>query len=126
MRSRQRGITFIGWLFLLAPLAIVVYAGFRLTPVYLNYMKVVRSLDAVGTEFKGADIGVNPTALKNSLEKHFEIESIDYPDIKDVKINRDGKAWVIEAAFDDQAPLFANLSIQVAFDKVVRIGVGGE
>lgn len=124
MRSRQRGITFIGWLFLLAPLAVVVYAGFRLTPVYLNYMKVVRSLDAVATEFKGVDSGVNQTALKNSLQKHFQIESIDYPDIKDVKIDRDGKAWVIEAAFDDQAPLFSNLSIQVAFDKAVRIGIG--
>ncbi len=125
MRSRQRGVTFIGWLFLLAPLAVVGYAGVRLTPVYLNYMKVVRSLDAVATEFKGTDIGTNPQALRNSLQKHFDIESIDYPDIKDVKINHDGKAWVIEAAFDDQAPLFANISIQVAFDKAVKISAAG-
>ena len=122
MRSRQRGITFIGWLFLLTPLAVVGYAGVRLTPVYLNYMKVARSLDAVATEFKNLDGGVNPGQMKASLEKHFEIESIDYPDIKDVKIDRDGKQWVVRAAFDDQAPLFANLSIQVAFDKSVRIG----
>ena len=125
MRSHQRGITFIGWLLLLAPLAIVAYAGFRLTPVYLNYMKVVRSLDAVATEFKDMDSGMNPGALKASLEKHFEIESIDYPDVKDVKIDRDGKVWRVEAKFDDQAPLFANISIQVAFDKAVRIGNAG-
>ncbi|HEY4215390.1 MAG TPA: DUF4845 domain-containing protein [Steroidobacteraceae bacterium] len=123
MRSRQRGITFIGWLFLLTPLAILGYTGVRLTPVYLNYMKVVRSLDAVATEFR--DGGVNPGQLKGSLEKHFEIESIDYPDVKDVKIDRDGKQWVVTAAFDDQAPLFANISIQVAFDKSVRIGTAG-
>ena len=125
MRSRQRGITFIGWLFLLTPLAVVGYAGVRLTPIYLNYMKVVRSLDAVATEFKGTDLGPNSQVLRNSLQKHFDIESIDYPDLKDVKIERDGKAWVIEAAFEDQAPLFANLSIQVAFDKAVKIAAAG-
>ena len=41
--SRQRGITFIGWLFLLMPVAIVVYGGIRLAPVYLNYMKVAKA-----------------------------------------------------------------------------------
>ncbi len=121
MRSRQRGITFIGWLFLLAPLAMVIYAGVRLTPVYLNYMKVARSLEAVGTEFKG-DTSTNMQTLKNSLQKHFDIESVDYPALNDVKIERDGHAWVITADYPDQAPLFANLSIQVAFDKSVRIG----
>jgi hypothetical protein len=121
MRKRQQGLTFIGWMFLLIPLAMVVYTGIRLTPVYLNYMRVSRSLEAVATEFKGVD-GSNVQALVNALEKRFEIESIDYPNIKDVKFTRDGKVWVIEAAFDDQAPLFSNISVQVAFDKSVRIG----
>ena len=47
MRAHQHGITFIGWLFLLVPIAIVAYAGIRIAPVYLNYMKVSRSLDAL-------------------------------------------------------------------------------
>ena len=45
MRRSQRGVTFLGWLLLLTPVAIVIYAGIRLTPVYLNYMRVARSLD---------------------------------------------------------------------------------
>src|SRR5882724_2623060 len=44
MRNRQQGITSIGWLVLLAPFAIVLYAGIRLAPLYLNYMKVVREI----------------------------------------------------------------------------------
>jgi hypothetical protein len=125
MRNKQRGITLIGWLILLVPLAIVGYAGVRLTPVYLNYMKVARTLERVATEYSTGE-GANPGSLRNSIGKHFDIESVDYPTLKDIKITRDGRAWVLEAAYDDQAPLFSNLSIQVVFDKTVRIGGGGE
>ncbi len=123
MRARQRGLTFIGWLVLLVPLAIVFYAGVRLTPVYLNYMKVSRALTALQAEFKGED--TNAAALRTSLTKNFDIQSVDYPDAKDIQIKREGHAWIVEAAFDDQAPLFDNISIQVAFHKVVQIGSTG-
>ena len=118
---RQRGITFIGWVFLLAPLGVLMYTGIRLAPVYLNYMKVARAMNALADEYKDS-AGANPGAMRNSLSKHFEIDNVDYPDAKDIKIDRDGKVWVIEAAFDDQAPLFSNISVHVAFDKTVRIG----
>ena len=37
---KQRGVTMIGWIFLLVPVAIVLYAGIRVGPEYLNYYKV--------------------------------------------------------------------------------------
>lgn len=120
MRAQQRGITFIGWLFLLVPLAIVFYAGLRLAPIYLNYMKVVHALDSVKSDF--ATENSTATDLSKSLEKNFDIQSIDYPTVKDISVKRDGKAWVLDATYDDQAPLFANISINVAFHKAVQIG----
>ncbi len=120
MRARQRGITFIGWLILLVPLAIVFYAGVRLTPIYLNYMKVAHALEELKTEYKGDS--TNATSLNVSLMKQFEIQSVDYPTVKDISVKRDGKTWVVEASYDDQAPLFSNISLQVAFDKVVELG----
>ncbi len=124
MRSKQAGVTLIGWIILLIPVAIVFYAGIRLTPVYLNYMKVARTLEQVKSEFKGGEAG-NAAAIRVSVEKHLNIESVDYPDIKDIKITRDGKNWVISASYDDQAPLFANMFILVTFDKSVTLGGGG-
>ena len=41
MMRRQRGVTMIGWIFLLIPVALVLYAGIRVGPEYLNYYKVV-------------------------------------------------------------------------------------
>jgi hypothetical protein len=125
MRSKQAGITLIGWIILLIPVAICGYAGIRLTPVYLNYMKVARSLEQVKTEFKGGSDPGNVGDIRTAIEKHLNIESVDYPDIKDIKITRDGKSWVAQAAYDDQAPLFSNVFILVSFDKTVTIGGGG-
>ena len=117
----QRGITFIGWLFLLIPVAIVVYAGIRITPVYLNYVKVARVLEQTASESKG-DETTSAQSLRNAIDRRFDIEGINYPDGKDVKISRDGQHWVLEAKYEDTAPLFANLSLLLAFDKVAQTG----
>ena len=87
MRKKQRGVTLIGWIFLMIPLAIVGYAGIRLAPVYLNYMKVVRTLDQVKSEYKSGDTG-SRQAILNSIDKHFNVESVDYPSVKDLKVSR--------------------------------------
>jgi hypothetical protein len=123
MRSKQTGITFIGWIILLIPVAICAYAGIRLAPVYLNYMKVARTLEQVKSEFKGGDAG-SVLIIRTAVEKHLNTESVDYPDIKDIKITRDGKSWIVSAAYDDQAPLFSNVFILVTFDKSVTLGGG--
>lgn len=123
MRNRQLGVTAIGWLFLLTPLAVVVYAGIRLAPVYLNYMKVAKAMDQAGNELKAG--GVNASSIRTTIDKHFEIDMVDYPTTKDMKITRDNGQWVVESAYDDDAPLFANVSLHVTFDKVVKIGGAG-
>jgi len=70
MRRRQNGITFIGWLFLLLPVAIVGYAVIRLTPVYLNYMKVSKSLNQTASEFKDDAAGqLNQKEVRDALQR---------------------------------------------------------
>jgi hypothetical protein len=122
-RNRQLGVTAIGWLFLLTPVAIVIYAGIRATPVYLNYLKVVKALEGTAKELKD---NANPTSIKTAIDRHFEIDMLNYPDSKDFKITRDGQGWQVEAEYDDEAPLFSNVSLHFAFDKVVKVGGGGE
>ena len=121
MRHKQRGVTAVGWVVLLTPFAVVGYAAIRLAPVYLNYMKVVRAIDNAAS---GAKSGGDATAIRTAIDRHFEIDMVEYPSIKDIKIRREGTAWVIEAAYDDEAPLFGNVSLHVTFDKTVRAGGG--
>jgi hypothetical protein len=120
MRQSQRGVTLVGWICLLVPVAILVYAGIRLTPVYLNYMRVARSLEQFASENK-ADVSTgSPEMLRRQLEKHFDIESVEHPALKDVDIHRDADHWVAEANYEDLVPLFGNVSLLVQFDKRVE------
>ncbi len=118
MRQSQRGITLIGWLVLLVPIAIVGYAGIRLVPIYLNYQRVSSALVQVGQEAKAGDAG-SAQALRNSLEKRFDIESIEHPTARDIDIHRDGDHWVASVDYEDLAPMFGNVSLLVQFHKQV-------
>ncbi|HEX3836543.1 MAG TPA: DUF4845 domain-containing protein [Steroidobacteraceae bacterium] len=123
MIRRQRGVTFIGWLFLLIPVAVLGYVAIRLVPIYLNYMRVAHSVEQTATEMKTEDVAtLTPLLIRATLSKHFDIESITFPDVKDVTVTRDGSGWTLEAKFEDAAPLFGNISLVVDFDKVGKIG----
>jgi hypothetical protein len=123
MIRRQRGVTFIGWLFLLIPVAVVGYIGIRLVPIYLNYMRVAHSVEQSAVELKTDDVAaLTPLLIRATLSKHFDIESISFPDVKDLSVTRDGTGWTIEAKYEDAAPIFGNISMVVDFDKVGKIG----
>ncbi|HXO65698.1 MAG TPA: DUF4845 domain-containing protein [Steroidobacteraceae bacterium] len=123
MRTRQKGVTAIGWIILMIPFAMVGYAGIRLAPVYLNYMKVVRALDEVAGDPDGGSL--TPESIRTKIDRHFEIDMVDYPTAKDMKITRDGTTWEVEATYEDDAPLFSNISLHVVFDKLVHTRGGG-
>ena len=123
MFRRQRGVTLIGWVILLVPVAIVGYMVIRLVPIYLNYMRVAHSVDSTVSEMKTDEpTTLNPQIIRSTLGKHFDIDSITVPDEKDVVITRDGTGWSIEAKYEDSAPLFGNISLIIDFDKVGKIG----
>ena len=120
MRRHQRGVTFIGWIFLLVPLAILVYVGIRVAPLYLNYFRVVRSLEQLAADTR-CDSQINPVALRASIEKRFDVEYVDRPTAKEIDIHREGDKWVAVADYEDPAPLFGNVLILVQFRKQVDL-----
>jgi len=119
MRRSQRGVTFIGWLFLLTPVAILLYTCIRLVPIYLNYMRVAHSLSQIADESKGGT-STGPQ-LHLSLERHFDIEMIEHPNPRDIDIHREGDHWVAIADYEDLVPMFGNVSLLVQFHKQVEM-----
>jgi uncharacterized protein DUF4845 len=121
MRNRQRGVTFIGWLVLLAPMAIMVYVGIRVAPIYLNYYRVTQALKEVASDFKGSSGPIDRARLKEQLEKRFDIESIENPKPGDIQLHREGDGWAAESAYDETVPLMGNVSLLISFDYTVQL-----
>jgi type II secretory pathway pseudopilin PulG len=103
MRQRQQGMTFIGLLCILAMVGFIGYAGVRLVPVYLNYMKLARTMESAATEFKGetrirAAYGASPWTGTG------QIEDITVVEQKDIEITKDDGGLQLHVAYDDWFP----------------------
>jgi len=118
-RRGQRGMTLIGLLCILALVGLVAYAGLRLLPLYLNYMKVARTMETTATEFKTDNLDLG--SIRRSLEKHWQIEDISSVDSKDVEILQDGGGASLHVSYVDSAPYISNISLAVHFDKTVKV-----
>ncbi len=119
MRNHQHGMTFIGLLCILALVGVVVYAGIRLAPLYLNYMKVARAMEAVATQVKGDN--PDPAAIRGLLDRHFTIDDPTGVDVKDIEITKDESGVQMHVAYDDAVPYVANVSLSVHFEKTVKV-----
>ncbi len=118
-RGRQAGITTLGLIILVAFVGLFAFAGIRLTPVYLNYMKVVGVVDGVAAEFDGAN--ASRADIRSSISRRFDIESVGEITAKDVKVLKVAEGHEVAATYSHKAPFIANVSFVVDFDKRATI-----
>ncbi len=118
-RRHQQGVTFLGGLCILVLVGFIGYGGLRLLPLYLNYMKVARSMDSTAAELKSDN--PDPGLLRRSLERHWQIENISGVEASEVEVVKNEGGVALHVAYDDAAPFISNISLSVHFDKTVKL-----
>ena len=115
MKKRQAGMTTLGLVILVAFVGLFAFAGIRLTPIYLNYMKVVGVVDRVFNEFDGK----NPTraAIRSSISRRFDVDSVGIITFRDVTVSQVDGGFEVAAVYDHTTPFIGNISFTVHFDK---------
>jgi hypothetical protein len=119
MRNRQQGMTFIGLLCILALAGVVVYAAIRLTPLYLNYMKVAKIMESTATEVKGDN--PDPVEMRHIIDRHWQVDDPTGLESKDIEITKEDGGVQMHVAYDDAVPYVANVSLSVHFEKTVKV-----
>lgn len=119
LRRRQRGMTTLGLIILAAFVGLFAFAGIRLTPVYLNYMKVTGVVNGVYEEFDGQ--GATAAAIRSSISRRFDIESVGEITARDVKVTKHSNGYEVAATYSHKSPFIANVSFIVDFDKRVIV-----
>jgi len=116
----QRGMTTLGFIILALFIGLFAFAAIRLTPVYLNYMKVAGVVEGVFDEFDGQ----NPTSamIKNSIIRRFSVESVSVIEPHEIKVTPESGGFLVAADYDHTVPFIANISFTVHFNnsKLVR------
>lgn len=115
VRRQQQGMTTLGILILVSFVGLFAFAFIRLTPVYLNYMKVAGVVNGVQEELDGK--GAGRTEIKSAVARRFDVESVGMIEARDVKVTAVDGGFEVSATYDHSAPFIANISFTVHFDK---------
>jgi Domain of unknown function (DUF4845) len=120
MQHRQRGMTMLGIIVLVFVVGVWIYAAIRLTPIYLEYMRVASTLEKVRDEYD-SNPGTTELMLRKAVERQFDLDYVDAITSNDVEIDKDGGMFTMRAAYEQAVPLVANVSFLVEFDKSVEV-----
>ncbi len=118
-KQRQAGMTTLGLVILVSFIGTFAFAGLRLTPIYLNYMKVAGVVAGVHDEFDGAN--ATRAMIRRSILRRFDIESVGEITARDVKVTKVDGGYEVAATYSHKAPFVANVSFIVDFDKRVLV-----
>ena len=116
---REDGMTALGILILVVFIGLFAFGGLRLTPVYLNYFKVVGVIDGAFEEFDSQ----NPSraAIRRSIQRRFDVDSVSNITVQDIKVTADSGGFLVEAVYDHTVPFIGNIYFTAKFDKRVTI-----
>ena len=112
-------MTTVGFVILAALVGLIAFGAMRLTPVYLNYFKVVGVLEGVYEEFDGQN--ASRAVIVRSLSRRFDIESVGIITYRDVTVTKVDGGMEVSAVYDHPTPFIANISFTVHLNKTVLI-----
>lgn len=119
MRSRtnQRGMTAIGWLMVLALIGFFVLLALRMVPAYLEFYKVVSTLNSIEEESGFS----SPREIRKLLERRFEISYVNTITPADVIIKPKGNTYTVTASYEQREHVVGNIYVVMDFEKQVDV-----
>ena len=110
---KQRGITFIGLVFVVAAIVFVAVIGMKLTPAYLEFMSVKKVIAKIAREPSFAEM--NKKDIVDEFDKGAVIDNIKVVQGSDLEITKDSGKQIVTAQYQVVVPLVANVSALLDF-----------
>jgi len=119
MHSRQQGLTAISFLVMAAIAVLIIFAGIRTVPMYMEHIKIVQVLEDVKAEQEGN----SPTlaTIRTAIGKRLNIEAVTAIDTRAFKIRKTSRGFRVHVKYDASAPYFGNLYLVAKFDDTIEI-----
>ena len=113
MRTRQRGLSMLGFLFVAAVVVTCVMIGFRVLPSYIEYYSIKQALEQALVEAKDLN---SAAEVRKAFQKRVDagyIDSVSGRDIDVVKLKNEVTA---SASWTRKLPMVANVSLLLEFE----------
>ena len=121
---RQRGLTLIGVIIVLAVAGFFGYLIMRVFPVYSEYYGVVSAMKALQAEPGVANMP--PERIRDLLDRKFYIGYVKNVQPNNVKIRRQGGNYLLTVSYEVRDKLIYNLDYIATFNKTVNLTRKGE
>ena len=117
-KSKQGGMTLMGFLMVLAVVGIFAFIGMKLFPVYSEYYSVVQSMKGIQMEPGVANMA--PVKIRDLLDRRFDISYVDSVKPEHIKITR-ANGYNLSIKYEVRRPLAYNLDFVAKFEKTVDL-----
>ncbi len=114
-KTRQQGMTFLGWLLVLAIIGFFATIIFRLAPIYLEYYEVKSILESLRQEPYISK--KTPAEVMQLLMKRFDIDAINYVTRDDIDIKQEGGRLTVNIEYEVRTPMMGNVDAVVKFKR---------
>jgi hypothetical protein len=121
MKSKQSGVTLIGFLMIMAIVGFFAFMAMKLLPSYSEYMGVAKAMSQIASE--GTN-GKTLDEIRRQLFFKMNFQYVDDATIKpaDITIQRDtGGANQLHVAYDKKIPFMYNIDFLLHFEKSVPL-----
>ena len=121
MKSKQSGVTLIGFLMIMAIVGFFAFMAMKLLPSYSEYMGVVKAMNQVASE---GTTGKTLDDIRREMLFKMNFQYVDDATIKpaDITILRNnGDTNQLHVDYDKQIPFMYNISFLLHFEKSVTL-----
>ena len=116
----QKGMSMLSWMVLLAVVAFLASAVFKMVPHYLDYMSMKKIITSVETD-KAADIRTVGDFYSH-VSKGMSVNSIRDLDMeKALKVTIENNEFRVHLKYERREPFIRNLDLVARFDKEFRV-----
>jgi hypothetical protein len=111
--KRQRGVTFVGMIFIAALIILGAIIALKLVPAYIEYATVVQHLRELA---RSPEARGSPRDIQTLFSKRAQIDNIRAVTADDIEVTREGESVVLNASYQTKVKLFGNLSACIDFE----------
>lgn len=112
---RQRGLSLLGFIFILVLVLFFTYIGIKLVPIYLNHMSVMSEVKAVAQEPGSAN--KPPNTIRRELIRRMNVSYVEHVEPRHIEIER-GDQVQIAVRYNVEQHLIGNIDAIIRFNSV--------
>ncbi len=119
MMQRQRGMTSMGWLIVLALIGFFSLLTIKMAPVYLEHYSIKTVLKSLRDE---PNITRKTTGeVRRLIMKRLDINGVYDLDSKAVRVKRDDGVMHVDITYEVRKPMMGNVDVVMAFSDQVEL-----